>query len=474
MGRWQVLPYQAPILPIHIALLRTGKVLVVAGSGNNPSNTSDQNLLNACAVWDVTAGSFTRPAIPLNASGHPLDLFCAGHSFRSEGHLMVAGGTIRYDPFQGLPTALFFDPGTGNWLTKPSMHHGRWYPTVLTLGSGRIFALSGLDENGNLNNQPEIYSVTFANGWNAFPSTSRIPMYAQLFLLASGRIFFSGGCMGSNNGVGPRVLTIPGTFSQAITETPVSGLAAANATDQATSVLLPPAQAQRIMILGGGDPSGIAVNRVAIADFTAATPTYATAPSLRFARMHVNAVLLPDRTVFVCNGSRMGENTSTSMLPAEIYNPATNTWTTAETPSVPRVYHSVALLMPDGRVITAGGNPSRGTNELRLEIYSPSYMSRPRPVIQSAPTTSKYGATITIQTPQAATIKWVSLIRASANTHSCDTEQRLVDVPITARTSTTLTASVTGRSNIAPPGFYMLFITDNNGVPSVATWIQLS
>jgi hypothetical protein len=190
--------------------------------------------------------------------------------------------------------------------------------------------------------------------------------------------------------------------------------------------------------------------------------------------MHVSAVLLPDRTVFVCNGSQMGENTSKSMLPGEIYNPATNAWTTVETPSVPRVYHSVALLLPDGRVVTAGGNPSRGTNELRLEIYSPSYMSRPRPVIQSAPTSTTHSATITIQTPQAAAIKWVSLIKASANTHSCDTEQRLVDVPITARTSTSITASVTSHSNIAPPGFYMLFITDNNGIPSVATWIQLS
>jgi len=161
------------------------------------------------------------------------------------------------------------------------------------------------------------------------------------------------------------------------------------------------------------------------------------------------------------------------MLPAEIYNPATNTWTVDAAQAVPRVYHSVALLIPDGRVVTAGGNPQRGVNELRIEVYSPWYMSQPRPVIQSAPQSVGYGGTITIQTAQAGTIKWASLIRASANTHSCDTEQRLVDVPINSRTTTSLTTSVTTNRNLAPPGWYMLFITDNSGVPSVATWVQL-
>ena len=135
------------------------------------------------------------------------------------------------------------------------------------------------------------------------------------------------------------------------------GLTPDDAGNQAASVLLPPAQRQRVMIMGGGDPNGTAVNRVAIADFTASAPTYTAAASLKYARMHHSAVLLPDRTVFVCNGSQMSENTTTSMLPAEIYNPVAGTWTVVEPQSVPRVYHSVALLLPDGRVVTAGGIP---------------------------------------------------------------------------------------------------------------------
>jgi hypothetical protein len=215
------------------------------------------------------------------------------------------------------------------------------------------------------------------------------------------------------------------------------------------------------------------VNRVAIANLTAARPSYAAAPALKYARMHLNAVILPDRTVLVCNGSGHFEDTKTSQLAAEIYNPATNKWTVDAPQTVPRVYHSVALLMPDGSVITAGGNPERGVNELRIEVYSPWYMNQARPTISSAPATATYGGTLTLQSAQAPSIKWINLIRPSANTHACDSEQRLVDVPITTRTSTTLTATVTSNRNLAPPGWYMLSVTDTNGVPSMATWVQL-
>jgi hypothetical protein len=227
------------------------------------------------------------------------------------------------------------------------------------------------------------------------------------------------------------------------------------------------------MVIGGG-ASGTSTTRVAIIDFTQPTPTYADAPSLQFPRTHNSAVLLPDRTVFVCNGSHFHEDTFSSMLPAEIYHPDTSTWTTVEAPSVPRVYHSGAMLMPDGSVLTVGGNPSRGVNELRLEVYRPSYLSLPRPAIASAPVSTTYGASIAITSQQASTIKWISLIRPSATTHSCDSEQRLLDVPIASLNGTTLTGTITSNRNLAPPGYYMLFLTDTSGVPSTARWINLS
>ncbi|MEH1943299.1 MAG: galactose oxidase-like domain-containing protein [Nostoc sp.] len=468
--KWEVLPYNAPILPIHAALLRTGKVFFFCGSGNDPSRL---NTPYDSVVWDVNKGTFSRQPAPLDDNNQPIDIFCAGQSFRQDGLLLVAGGTLRYDPFYGSPSALMFDPIAEKWIKKPSMNNGRWYPTVLTLGSGRIFALSGPDKDGKLNRQPEIYSVTFPNGWNAFPTTSPFPPYAQLFLLSSGKIFYSGAQMGGNSGVAPTILTLPGTFTQSIAEKVVPGLQDPDFGNQGTSVLLPPAQDQKVMILGGGSGSA-ATNRVNIVDFKATNPTYVPAKPLNYARMHHSAVLLPDRTVFVCNGSKINEDNRGAMLPAEIYNPTTNTWTAVAKQNVPRVYHSVALLLPDGRVVTAGGNRARTINEMRLEIYSPAYMSRSRPTIQTARGVLSYGLQFTIQTPQAANIKWVSLIRPSANTHSCDTEQRLVDVPITSRNGTSLNVTVTNNRNIAPPGWYMLFITDNNGTPSVGRWARLS
>ncbi|MBW4424577.1 MAG: DUF1929 domain-containing protein [Nostoc desertorum CM1-VF14] len=468
--KWQVLSYSAPIIPIHAALLRTGKVFFFCGSGNDPSRL---NTPYDSVVWDVSKGTFTRQKAPLDSNNQPIDLFCAGHSFRPDGRLLVAGGTLRYDPFYGSPSALLFDPITEKWVKIPPMNNGRWYPTVLTLGSGRIFAISGPDKDGKLNNQPEIYSAFFPNGWNAFPTTRSFPVYANLFLLSSGKIFYSGAQMGGNFGVAPTILTLPETFTEPITEKVVPGLQDPSFGNQGTSVLLPPAQDQKVMIIGGGSGQ-TATNRVNIVDLKASNPTYVAAQPLNYARMHHNAVLLPDRTVFVCNGSKMNEDITQSMLPAEIYNPATRTWTVVAKQNVPRVYHSVALLLPDGRVATAGGNPRRTVNELRLEIYSPAYMSRSRPIIQSAPQALKYGQQFTIQTPQAGNIKWVSLIRPMATTHSCDTEQRLVDVPINSRNATSLNVTLRANRNIAVPGWYMLFISDNNGTPSVATWTQVS
>lgn len=156
--------------------------------------------------------------------------------------------------------------------------------------------------------------------------------------------------------------------------------------DQGATVLLPPAQDQRIMVMGGGGPS---ISDVHIIDTDQANPAYVAAPSMLRPRIHVNAVLLPDRTVVATGGSAMSENAATASLEAEIFNPASNTWTTGATARVPRMYHSVALLLPDGRVLGAGSNPRRRDDELRLELYHPPYLLRgPRPCIDHAPAPS--------------------------------------------------------------------------------------
>lgn len=489
VGKWQVLPYQCPTLPCHAALLRTGNVFFFAGSSNNPTRLGSPG---NSVVWNVNSGTFSSQPAPTDASGLPVDIFCAGHSFRSDGGLMIAGGTLKYDTegnFKGATAAFLFDPSNQQLRRVAPMNRGRWYPTLVTLGNGRIFALSGLDINGNLSRNPEIFSSS--TGWRVFSQqTSAFDLYAHIYLLSTGQLFYAGAYFSSYKGLSPRLLNLPGNFSQAITETPVGALQIAESAAQAASVLLPPAQDQKVMVIGGGNPN-LATKRVSIIDLKQSKPAYTAVASLNFARKHHNAVLLPDRTVFVCNGSAESENGSKAALAAEIYDPLKNTWTVAATASVIRLYHSVALLLPDGRVVAAGGNPKRlnecgssgnvpGSNpvlpceEKRLEIYSPPYISQTRPVISSAPSSVGYGRTITIGTPQAASIQWVSLIKPMSTTHGLDTEQRLVDLPITSRNNTSLTVSITNNPNLAPTGWYMLFISNTSRVPSVARWMRLS
>jgi hypothetical protein len=504
-GRWDLWQNKSPILPINAVLLppdANGKsyILFFSGSGNDPTQA---NRTNGSVLADYPNQQFSNQiAVPVDANGNPLDLFCAGQSLLPDGNVLASGGTLLYlnnGNFQGLRDAFVFDRNTQQWRTLAPMAGGRWYPTQVALGDGRVLVVSGLDQNGGLNMVPEIYNFP-TDSWTALPTTnSPFEIYAHLFLLQDGRVFYSGAYFQDNHNVSPRILTLPTDPQQPIAETPLSGdfggLTAGDNRAQGASVLLPPAQAQKVMIVGGHN--GPATDSVNIVDLTANNPTYTPAASLHNPRVHCSLVLLPDRTVFVCNGSKAHEDTSpnSTNMPAEIYDPATGNWTQVATPNVQtRVYHSVALLLPSGRVLTAGGNPQRVneclwnntldqctggdrplSEELRVEVYSPPYLFRgARPVIDNKdPQQVKYGDTISIQTAQAGNIKWVHLIKPMATTHSLDTEQRLVDLPINSNNNNALNVTVTNNPNLAPPGWYMLFITDNNGIPSMAKWVQL-
>jgi hypothetical protein len=259
--------------------------------------------------------------------------------------------------------------------------------------------------------------------------------------------------------------------------TPVSGLTDPGLRDQGMSVLLPPAQDQKVMVLGGGfqDQPVDATNSTAIVDLRAASPTYVPGPPLDTKKMYVSAVILPDSTVFETGGaSTTVHNGDHAVFSAQIFDPKTSTWTKVASPTVPRVYHSSAILLPDGRVATFGGNPDDGF-ETRIEIFTPGYLqkSTPRPTVDTAPTEMTYGGTYNIGTTEASALKSTVLVRPMAVTHSSDPDQRLVDLPFTT-TANGASVTVTNSKNIAPPGWYMLFVVDGNGVPSVAKWIHLS
>lgn len=451
-GYWELLPVDSHVLAVHAVLMHTGEVLFFAGSGNNVPNFNAH--LVKSVVWNYEAGTFYDP-------GCPFDVFCAGQTVLPDGKVLVAGGTDKYDDFVGSVATYLFDPTLRQWIRVDDMDAHRWYPTLVTMGDGRAVVSSGITAPN------EVFDP--AVGWSKLPNTTTLPLYPHLLLLSDGRLFYTGGQLGNATLDGRAIDPWTGA------EVTVPGLRDKATRDQGNSILLPPAQQQRVMVIGGGG-SPSATKRTDIIDLSAG-PTGAAfqpGPDLAKARGLCNSVILPDRTVLVTGGGLHGETRSDAVHLAEIYDPAGNTMRSVAQATVSRLYHSIALLLPDGRVVTAGSNPDRGDDELRLELYHPPYLFRgPRPVLDSAPTEWRYGSTVEVSTASAMTLRWAHLVRPMATTHSDDTSQRLVDLPIVCRDACSITVEITDNPNLAPPGWYMLFVVDDCAIPSVALWVHL-
>jgi hypothetical protein len=497
-GSWEQLPFHSEVLAVHAAVLPGGKVMFFAGSGNvaqrqqSPDFGSIAKKIYTSVVWDPTVPpgngdeNFFHPATILGDNGKVFDFFCGGDSFLADGRMLAAGGTLAYPGhISGRADAVIYDPTAQKWAKAGHMAHGRWYPTLVTLGDGRVIATSGLDEGGGLNGTVEIYTPA-TDKWQALhlpPHFPGLPLYPHLFLMSDGRILFTGGQVeGPAVNLGPCLMDIA---KAEVAVTPLDGLHDPGSRNQSASVLMPPAQDQKAMLIGGGTgEEGIdATAAVDMIDLKAAHPAFVALAPLNLPRTHVNAVLLPDRKILATGGGLKKEDIPTATLQPETYDPATNTWTICAASKVPRLYHSVALLLADGRVVAAGGNPEPGQHvewdndlneEMRLDVFSPPYLFKgPRPAITAAPEEWNYGQSVDIASPQAGAIRWASLIRNGVTTHSFNNGQRLVDLPITSQAGGAVRVTLTDSPNIAPPGWYMLFLTDNQGIPSVASWVRV-
>ena len=518
-GAWRLLPYFSKVLPVHAALLHTGQVLFFAGSGNNvfrrASPEFGDDAIYTSVLWDFATNSFEHPPTLRRGDGSVIDYFCAGHCFLLDGRMLVAGGTDRYDkviaggqmvdaghPFTGIKDALLFDPVARTWSAVQPMERGRWYPTLLMLADGVPIAASGLDECGWPTDTIEVLQDPASGPWRE-ARRFRLPLYPHLFLTAGGEVLYTGGKMDTEGPSDP-LLFDPTSPSQAVV---IPGLDDTDRCNQSASVLLPPAQRQRFMILGGGPedeegaPRQPATRRVAVVDLTRSLSSLSFEPKaeLHHERMHVNAIILPDRTVLATGGGVTREaswggavdpNAFNEVFEAEIYDETADSWTTTAPATVARLYHSVALLLPDGRVVTAGGNPDKGRNvawlppldpmeEMRLEIYSPPYLFRsdaahPRPEIIDAPTEIGYDESFLVQLAALDERSTACLIRPGLTTHSFNGEQRLIELNVAPAPLDELRVTLDVGAMIAPPGWYMLFVSDSRQVPSAAQWVHVS
>jgi hypothetical protein len=191
--------------------------------------------------------------------------------------------------------------------------------------------------------------------------------------------------------------------------------------------------------------------------------------------MHLCAVGLPVRTVMVTGGAGVEEHRVEAALTAEIFDPRAGRWALAARSRVPRLYHSVALLTPDGRVVTAGSNPVQTDEELRIEVFSPPYLFRgTRPELTLSAGHATYGGTLAATAPSPERLRELSLVRPGATTHASNSDQRLVDLEFAVSGPDAVELRMPANPDLAPPGWYMVFAVDTDGVPSLGRWLRLS
>jgi hypothetical protein len=364
------------------------------------------------------------------------------------------------------------------------MDEARWYPTLTTLPDGRVLTVSGLDEVGEVvPGINEIYDPK-TKTWSEGPERY-FPTYPALFLTQGGKIFYTG----SNAGYGPADKgRDPGLWDlESNTFTEVGGLSDSDQLETSASLLLPPAQDQRFMVLGGGGvgESPKSTARTAVVDLTERDPRFRDGPELPQGTRYLSSVILPDDTVFTSGGSADYRGRGDSdILGAQFYDPRSNDFTAAADPTVGRNYHSEALLLPDGRVATFGSDPlfgdadntRMGEFEKRIEVYTPPYLqgdrAETRPVLGEGPDKLRRGGEASFATRHPGRIENARLMRPSAVTHTTDVEQRSIQLGV-ERGDGEVRLSVPDDASLVPPGWYMLFVTDAEGTPSEAVWVRV-
>ena len=449
VGQWSA-PIEVGAVAVNMVMMHTGKVLLY--SGVFTSSYTER-------VFDPVTGAITEVPNPY------YDLFCSGHAQLADGRILVVGG---FDSGSlGSAEANIFDPVALTWTRVPNMSYRRWYPSATTLGDGRVLVTSGGQTCLTcLADIPEIYNPV-TNSWTRLTGASwAMPYYPFTYLLPDGRVLDAGA---NEAAVVTRALNIATQTWTTIDPVVVDG--------HSSAMYLP----GKIIKSGTGTDSGVSNGPAAatayVLDMTAPSPSWRQIPSMAFARAYHNTTLLPDGSVLVTGGgSRLdGKNEQFAVKQTELWSPVTETWTTLAPAATPRLYHSSALLLPDARVLVAGsGNDSGMVDRTAAEIFSPPYLFRgARPAIGSVPSVLSYASGFTLQTSDAAGIASVALIRPGAVTHSFDEDQRFV--PLTfVRNAGSLTIQAPANANLAPPGYYMLFIVNNNGVPSTAAWVRFS
>jgi hypothetical protein len=523
VGQWKRLEAAFQCAATHAALLCDGRVFAYGGSSLDPDAFPNPP---PGEVLDLAEGLVSQ----LNMPGVKGDLWCGGHTFLADGRLLFAGGTSYYpplpDPFYGgLKEAYLFDPADDSWTRLPDMHEGRWYPTLLRLADDTVLVISGLqyrdpqDEplkknillilwdlltriKQRLVRRQERFDPA-AGTFTLMPGERIFPLYPRLHLLPDGDVFYSG--------VYNTHYFVPGRFPSARWDhetgewREVGGPHKMKNREEGISLLLalrPPDYRPQVLIAGGGHHNLARIiesllhslgrhrlsqklhrfvtahKTVESIDLSEAEPRWRSCADMHLPRIHAVGVLLPDGRVLSVGGIP-GHGYGPKLedfpvLPPELYDPQTDSWTLMATPERARMYHATALLLPDGRVAAMGGNPHAREIECSIEIFSPPYLFQgERPLITACPDELSYGGSFELEVDSQAAINQVVLMRPEVITHVTNTDQRLLELKIEAQAGGRLQVSgPPGRAHM-PAGYCLLFVLTGDGIPSEGKFVRL-
>ncbi len=472
VGEWSAV-ISWPEIAISAANMPDGRVLTWSSTETNafPSSTE----FTHASVFDPQTLAFQT----VDSNFH--DMFCAGIAMLEDGRVVASGGNPDDDKVS------FFEPNTLTWGSLSNMFDRRWYATSVALPGNEIWSTFGKSAG----NRSERYDPA-SNSWTSTPNASmqtlldeqnsinaaanptgalNLEWWAHMAMTPQGKVF-QGGPAPSWHLFDP----IAGTATQ-----PLGQLAGTRARMYGNAVSY---DVGKVMLLGGADRRESAPTTTAnvyLVDLNGPTPVVTTGPAMHHARAVLNSVTLPNGEVLAIGGNTSGKIFSDegSVFAAEVYDPIANDWTELASMSVPRNYHSTALLLKDGRVLSAGGGACGGcsANHMDGQIFSPPYLfdvagnPAARPTLANTPNQVQPGDQV-IVTASADTQRF-TMVRLSGTTHHMNTDQRFVPVVASDNGDGTWTLDFNSNPNVLLMGYYWLFAVNANGTPSIGEAIQV-
>ena len=454
-GEWGSL-MSWPFIPVTAANLPDGRIVTFASNERTRFPVGPE--FTYAGVWDPTTGQHTE----INHETH--DMFCAAPAMGIDGNPIFPGGrnSVRFTSI--------FDYQNDQWIQVEDMHDGRWYASSTTLANGSIVTASG--SRGTGINTVERY--TLGSGWTRLAGVPwdgvTTKAFPYNFVAPDGRIFSAGpaSVMHWIDPVGNGQIT------------PTTAVFPGNRINQSGGVAM--YDVGKILFAGGGVSGGGTTNVAHTVDINSPTPVVTAVASMQFSRRFHNALMLPDGKAIMIGGNTSGLafNDSGTVYAPEMWDPDTDTWSELADMAKPRNYHSVALMLPDGRVFSGGGGLSSNTatNHQDAQIFSPPYLFNPdgsaatRPAITSAPGVTSPGSTIQVQ--GSTSIDRFTMIRMTATTHAFTSDVRFLEIPHSVTAPGQFDLTMHANVNVLIPGYWMLFGLNSQGTPSEASIIKVS